>query len=120
MLLVQLQAARPAPGCRAPGARPKPPTTPACRPAGAPSPRPGRRQLRCTAQAATATPQQLEGWLAAAGVDVGKLAAAPGASGGLVATRAVKAGEQLLAIPQSAWITAETALQSDIGKHLAG
>ncbi len=97
---------------------PKPPTLQQ-RP-GLPGPRAVRRHHRCVAAAST---QQVEGvasWLAGDGVDVGKQAAAPGAGGGLVCSRAVKAGEQLFAIPESAWITPKTAEQSDIGSCLAG
>lgn len=69
------------------------------------------------AAAAQATTQQLASWLA--GVDKAA-AAAPGA-GGLVAARPVKAGEQLFAVPESAWITAEMAADAPvIGPHLAG
>lgn len=81
--------------------------------------RPARIQLRCAA-AATAQAEGVVQLLAASGVAVDKQAAAPSPAG-LVCSRAVKAGEQLLAIPQAAWITAETAAaQPDIGRHLAG
>ena len=69
--------------------------------------------------AATAQAEGLTAWLAAAGVDAAKQAVAPSAAG-LVCARPVKAGEQLFAVPAAAWITAETAAQSDIGQHLQG
>jgi hypothetical protein len=61
----------------------------------------------------------VQSWLAAAGVDLSKLAAAPSPAG-LVCSRAVARGEQIFAIPESAWITTATAEESDIGSHLAG
>ncbi len=58
-------------------------------------------------------------WLAGAGVDTAKQAVAPSGSG-LVTSRPVNKGEQLFAIPESAWISSQTAAQSEIGQHLAG
>ena len=78
---------------------------------------------RALLQRCAAAASQLEGvttWLAAAGVDVGKQAAAPGADGSLVTTRPVAKGEQLFAIPESAWITPAIAAQSEIGQYLVG
>lgn len=69
--------------------------------------------------AATAQAEGLAAWLAAAGVDAAKQAVAPGAAG-LVCARPVKAGEQLFVVPAAAWITTETAAQSDIGQYLQG
>ena len=74
------------------------------------------RHLGCRA-----TAQQLEGvasWLAAGGA--AKAAVVPTAAGGLQTSRAVSRGEQLFAVPQSAWITAATAQQSAIGRYLEG
>lgn len=118
MRLAQISAITQAPAGARPraGLTPKPPTALRSQAAAR---RPSFRAVRCAAAVAD-TAQQLQGWLAAAGVDVGKQAAALGGSGGLVASRPVKQGEQLLAIPQSAWITPDTAQQSDIGQHLAG
>jgi hypothetical protein len=102
------------------GAKPRTARQQAGRPARPPARSQRRSHLQCRAAAATA--QQLEGvqsWLAAAGVYLSKLAAAPSPSG-LVCSRAVARGEQIFAIPDSAWITAATAEESDIGSHLAG
>ncbi|EFN56770.1 hypothetical protein CHLNCDRAFT_8187, partial [Chlorella variabilis] len=38
----------------------------------------------------------------------------------LVCSKAVNKGEQLFAVPEAAWITADTAQQSQIGSHLTG
>ncbi|PRW51051.1 fructose-bisphosphate aldolase-lysine N- chloroplastic [Chlorella sorokiniana] len=109
-------AARPAgpAAARCPQAKPR---TAAVRPAGR---RPSRVQrLPPVHAAATAQTEGLAAWLAAAGLDAAKQAVAAGA-GGLVCARPVKAGEQLFVVPAAAWITAETAAQSDIGQHLQG
>ena len=111
-----VSATRPAagPARRCPQAKPR---TAAPQPAGR---RPSRAQrLQPVHAAATAQAEGLSAWLAAAGVDAAKQAVAPAAAG-LVCTRPVKAGEQLFAVPAAAWITAETATQSDIGQHLQG
>lgn len=78
------------------------------------------QQLQCRAATAQQAVDGVAAWLAAAGVDAAKQAVAPGPAG-LVCSRAVKAGEQLFAIPQSAWITAQTAADSpEIGQYVAG
>lgn len=79
----------------------------------------GRTPCRAAAATSAASAEALPAWLASAGVDVGKQAAAVGA-GGLVASRDVNPGEPFFAIPKAAWITAETAAASDIGQHLSG
>lgn len=77
-----------------------------------------RSKLQCQAAASTAQ-EGVTAWLAGAGVDVAKQAVAPSGSG-LVTSRPVNKGEQLFAIPESAWITPLTAAQSEIGQYLAG
>lgn len=115
---MQLTQAIAAASCRparaAAGPKPRTAPGPPCR-----RPRPPQRAARAQAAAATQQAEGLAAWLAAAGVDASKQAAAPGA-GGLVCTRAVKPGEQLFAVPATAWITADTAAQCDIGQHLQG
>ncbi|KAL4444028.1 hypothetical protein ABPG75_011765 [Micractinium tetrahymenae] len=76
-------------------------------------------QLQCHAAATVQQAQEVTAWLAGAGVDVAKQAVAPSGSG-LVTSRPVNKGEQLFAIPESAWITPQTAAQSEIGQYLAG
>lgn len=109
-----VSATRPAagPARRCPQAKPR---TAAPQPAG----RSRAQRLQPVHAAATAQAEGLSAWLAAAGVDAAKQAVAPAAAG-LVCTRPIKAGEQLFAVPAAAWITAETAAQSDIGQHLQG
>lgn len=75
-------------------------------------------QLNCQAAASTAE-QGVTAWLSGAGVDTGKQAVVPSGSG-LVTSRPVNKGEQLFAIPESAWITPQTAAQSEIGQYLTG
>ncbi len=109
-----VSATRPAagPARRCPQAKPR---TAAPQPAGTSR----AQRLQPVHAAATAQAEGLSAWLAAAGVDAAKQAVAPAAAG-LVCTRPIKAGEQLFAVPAAAWITAETAAQSDIGQHLQG
>lgn len=108
-------ATRPAGQARCPQAKPHTAVQarPACR-----RPRLAQRLVSISA-AATAQAEGLAAWLAAAGVDAAKQAVAPGAAG-LVCARPVKAGEQLFVVPAAAWITTETAAQSDIGQYLQG
>lgn len=115
-MMAALPAALGAPlGAHGPRSALKPPT--GARPARRPLAHRRAGAVQVHASAAAATTQQLAFWLA--GVDKAA-AAAPGASG-LVASRAVKAGEQLFAVPESAWITAEMATDAPvIGPHLAG
>lgn len=117
MLALTARLPAPAGPAGAPGRRP------AAKPRTAqPAAGPQLRRALCRAAAATAAAgaEALPAWLGSAcGVDVGKQAAVPGA-GGLVASRDVKPGEAFFAIPKAAWITAETAAASDIGRYLGG
>eukprot|EP00887_Chlorella_sp_A99_P001195 scaffold14.g1195.t1 len=78
-----------------------------------------RRRYAAARAAATSQAGQLESWLSAAGVDVGKAAVALG-RGGLVTTRPVARGETMFAVPDSAWITMESVARSELGPALAG
>jgi hypothetical protein len=67
--------------------------------------------------------QQLLSWASQSKIALDKVATAADVSTGqaiLVAARDVAAGEQVLAVPDSAWVTPATAQQSSIGKHVAG
>lgn len=86
-------------------------------PCSAPNPR--RRSLVVGPLRAAST-SQAEGiaeWLTSQGVDLSKAAVGP--SGHLVSTRPVAKGETVLSVPETAWITKETALQSSMGPLVA-